>query len=178
MPVFTEADAELLVFTRKEGLLSRLGHDLKLTAGRFRIEVGESDGTQRPIEASCETTSLRLVCALRDGRDDPGELSASDRADIEQKLHRDVLESARYPSARLSAVATAAGTGYELRGTLELHGQRRPVVIAARPSDDRVVAELVLHQPHFGIRPFSAALGALKVHADVRLVVRIPARGL
>lgn len=174
MQVFTEKDAELLVFTRKEGLLSRLGHDLKLTADRFRIEVDEAG---RRVEATCEAASLRVVCALRDGRDDPGELSLGDQADINQKLQRDVLDTARHPTIRLSATAepAPAGDGYKLTGTLTLHGTSRPVTIPVRRSDQQLVAELEVHQPDFGIKPFSAALGALKVAADLRITVRVPA---
>lgn len=177
MRVFTGDDAELLVFTRKEGLLSRLGHDLKIAATRFRIEVDAATGQ---VEASCEASSFGVRCALRDGKEDPGELSADNRAEIDRSLQRDVLDSARHPAMRLSATAapapaTADQQSWRIRGTLSLRGVTRPVEIPVRRVDDKLVAELVLHQPHFGIKPFSAALGALRVHADVRLVVRVPA---
>lgn len=173
MQVFTEKEAELLVLTRKEGLLSRLGHDLKLAAGRFRIEIDEAG---RRVEASCEAASLRVVCALRDGRDDPGELSPGDQADINQKLQRDVLDVAHHPTIRLQGTAEPAGDGYKLTGTLTLHGKSREVTVPVRRSDQQLVAELEVHQPDYGIKPFSAALGALKVAADVRIQVRLPAR--
>jgi polyisoprenoid-binding protein YceI len=178
MPVFTSDDAELLVFTRKEGLLSRLGHDLKLAADRFRIEVDPETGR---VEASCEARSLSVRCALRDGRDEPGELSPDNRAEIDRNLQRDVLDSAHHPEIRLQGTATPTGTAaaaYQIRGTLSLRGATRPVEIAARRDGEQLVAELTLHQPDFGIRPFSAALGALRVHPDVRIVVRLPVAGL
>lgn len=177
MRVFTGDDAELLVFTRKEGLLSRLGHDLKLAATRFRIEV---DATTGQVEASCEAASFGVRCALHDGKEDPGELSPDNRAEIDRNLQRDVLDSAHHPTMRLSATASPApaseGQGsWRIRGTLSLRGITRPVEIPVRRVDDKLVAELVIHQPDFGIKPFSAAFGALRVHADVRLEVRVPA---
>lgn len=180
MQVFTEKEAELLVFTRKEGLLSRLGHDLKLAAGRFRIVVDGVDGaageSARRIEASCEAASLHVVCSLRDGRDAPGELSAGDLDDINHKLQRDVLDVARHPTVQLTATAEPAPDGgYRLTGTLTLHGTSRPIAVAVRRSEQHLIAELSVHQPDFGIRPFSTGLGALKVAADVRVQVRIPA---
>jgi hypothetical protein len=36
------------------------------------------------------------------------------------------------------------------------------------------VAEIKLHQPDFGIKPFTAALGALKVKPDVVVRVSVP----
>jgi hypothetical protein len=36
------------------------------------------------------------------------------------------------------------------------------------------VVELKLHQPDFGIKPFSAALGALRVKPDVMIRVSVP----
>jgi hypothetical protein len=37
------------------------------------------------------------------------------------------------------------------------------------------VSEVRVHQPDFGIKPYSAALGALKVQADVTVKVSAPA---
>ena len=41
-------------------------------------------------------------------------------------------------------------------------------------SIDDWVAELKLHQPDFGIKPYSAALGALKVKPDILVRVSVP----
>jgi hypothetical protein len=43
-----------------------------------------------------------------------------------------------------------------------------------RADGDRWVTDLKLHQPDFGIKPFSAALGALKVKPDVIIRVSVP----
>jgi hypothetical protein len=36
------------------------------------------------------------------------------------------------------------------------------------------VAEVKIHQPDFGIKPYTAALGALKVKPDVLVRVSVP----
>ena len=60
-----------------------------------------------------------------------------------------------------------------ITGELSLHGVTRPLAITARHVGDRWVADVPLHQPDFGIKPFSAFLGSLRVKPDVR--VRISA---
>ncbi|MBW1758625.1 MAG: YceI family protein, partial [Deltaproteobacteria bacterium] len=59
-------------------------------------------------------------------------------------------------------------------GTLQLYGKSRSIQTSVRATGGRWVAELKLHQPDFGIKPFSAALGALKVKPDVLVRVSVP----
>jgi polyisoprenoid-binding protein YceI len=68
--------------------------------------------------------------------------------------------------------------GYDVEGTLTLTGVSRPVTVEVRRDGERLVAEVLVHQPAFGIRPYSAMLGALKVKADVLVRVSVPAEGL
>jgi len=166
------ASAECLVFTFREGLLSAVAHDLKIRVTRFAIEIGEREWG---IEASFDPASLRVVCAVRDGVDVPGDLSDGDKRQIEQNILRDVLEAARYPEIRFaSARAHADGSGLAIEGVLTLHGARREITVRARPEGGAYVAEARLHQPRFGIRPYSALLGTLRVRADVAVRVRVP----
>jgi hypothetical protein len=43
-----------------------------------------------------------------------------------------------------------------------------------RAEGDRWVAEMNIHQPDFGIKPYTAALGALKVKPEVMVRISVP----
>jgi hypothetical protein len=167
-----ETTAECLIFTEREGLLGAMGHDLKLRVARFSIE---GDAVARHLAARFDAASLVVVAALRDGAEDPAALSESNRREIEGSIATYVLEAERHPEVRFVASAIdPSGPGYRLRGTLSLHGVEREIEVPVRREGERLVAEVRLHQPDFGIRPYSALLGALKVKPDVRVVVSAP----
>ena len=171
MPTYTAADAECLVYTFKEGLLSKVAHDLKIRVTQFELSV--EDGA---VKGTFDPSSLRVVCARKDGRDDPSALSESDKAKIEQHIRKDVLEVKRYGSIVFASTDVAIeGDRAAVKGELTLHGVTRPIVAQVARDGGSWTTEVPLHQPDFGIKPFSAMLGTLKVQPDVRVALRIPA---
>jgi hypothetical protein len=172
---FDPTSAECLVFTYAEGALSVLAHDLKITVERFSIVV---DDASAAVRASFAADSLRVVAAVRaDGREDHGALAAGDRRQIERTIVETVLEADRHPEIRFASTAvTGAGAGLVLAGRLALHGHERTVRVAARTGPVGLVAETKLHQPDFGIVPYRAMLGALRVKPDVLIRVIVPPR--
>lgn len=165
------ARCEVLVF--REGLLSAVGHDLILRATALEVEVAAD---ARAVEARIDARSLRVVTALRDGRPLPGALKASDVRDIEEAIATEVLHAARFPEIRLvSAEVQRTDGGYEVHGSLSLAGATRPIVLAVRREGDRLATEVTLHQPDFGVKPYRAMLGALRVKPDVVVRASIPA---
>ena len=70
--------------------------------------------------------------------------------------------------------AEPVGGSYRISGELTLHGKTRPLTVAGQARDGRQVFEVSLHQPDFGIKPYSAMLGTLKVKADVKVRIAVP----
>jgi hypothetical protein len=168
---FDETSAECLVFTYREGLLSAIAHDLQIRVTRFVIEADE---VGRAVDARFAADSLRVVCALRDGHETA--LRPGDAEQIEQSIRRDVLDSDRHPEIRFrSSRAEEQARGYLVAGTLEICGKQRPLEASIDREGDRWVSEVRLHQPDFGIKPYSAMLGALRVKADVLVRVTVNA---
>jgi hypothetical protein len=160
------------VFSYREGLLSGVGHDLELDVTRFQIEVDER---ARTVVARFDPGSLRVLRAMRDGKELPDALSDGDRATIEKHTRGDVLDAGHHPEICFTSSAVAdAGGGWDLTGTLALHGVERQITVQVRPEGGRMVATVPLHQADFGIRPFSALLGALKVKPDVTVRLSLP----
>lgn len=167
-----EPDCTVLTF--KEGLLSRVAHDLKLRVHRFGVD---GDASTRRLTATADPASLRVVCAMLAGRESPATLSASDCRKIDQSIATDVLEATRHPTIRFqSEPITVDGDKARIDGVLTLHGVSRPLHLDATRTDGTWYARVALHQPDFGIRPFTALMGTLRVRPEVTVVLRIPDR--
>lgn len=176
MPTYDASTAECLIYTFKEGLLSRLAHDLKLGVTSLSVTV---DTQPLAVRASFDTRSVQVLGFRRDGRDDPSPLGALERSQIESNLHTDVLGSARFPTAQfVSTSITPSGDGFVVRGVLTLHGRTAELAAPVRRVDDRYVATVALRQTAFGIKPYSAALGSLKVRDELTVTLAVPAAGL
>ena len=158
---------ECLVFTFKEGLLSPVAHDLKLRVGAMEVDIAADSSS---VEAVIDATSIEVVAAMKDGVENPGALSPRDRTQIADNIAKEVLHTKKHPRIGFrSKSIEALGDGYRLVGTLDLHGVSRDVSMDLRTDGERLSGELSLHQPDFAIKPFKAALGTLRVQADVRV---------
>ena len=62
----------------------------------------------------------------------------------------------------------------EVTGKLTLHGITRDVRLSVTQDGERRVGELRLDQRDFGIKPYSALLGALKIQPHVLVRVSLP----
>lgn len=175
MPHFDQASAECLVLTYKEGLLSAIAHDLEILVTRFDVDL---DAECRSIEARFDAASLRVISAVRSGVPDAAALSASDKRKIEHSIADEVLASAKHPSVSfVSTRVTPEDGGYRIEGRLTIRGRTQPIAFTTRPEAGYQVAEVTIHQPDFGIKPFSAMMGTLKIKPDVRVRISIPAQG-
>jgi len=171
---YHQDNADILVFTFKEGLLSAIAHDLKLRVTRFSIAIDEET---RAIDARFEPGSLCVVTAMKNGAEAPGALSDSDRRKIEDNVANDVLHPEKFPEVRFVSTSVEeddGGTGYRVRGRLTLCGQTRDVDFVSRSDGEGQVCEVKLHQPDWGIQPYSAMLGTLRIKADVIVRVALP----
>jgi polyisoprenoid-binding protein YceI len=176
VPQFDASSAECLVLTYKEGLLSAVAHDLEIRVTRFDLTV-EPDPIS--VRARFDARSLRVLGALRDGAVHPGARGDGDKQKIEHSLVADVLHADQYPEIVFASTqVTPEGEGYRVTGDLTLHGRTRSISFTARPEGERLVAEVRLHQPDFGVKPYSAMLGTLKIKADITVRGSVPRAGL
>lgn len=173
---FDPSNSECRVFTKRTGILSAVGHDLELAVGEYRIDVTDSSAPELRIDAEFAACSVRVVAAVVNGTPRQDVLSTHDQDTINRHIAQDVLESARYPYIVFRSMRVEHDDAeYRIHGLLSLHGADRPLLVPARRVGERIEAQAVVHQPAFGVRPFKAFAGALKVHPDA--VVRISATG-
>lgn len=172
MPRYDARDADCRIFTYKDGLLSAVAHDLELRVGSFEIEV--SDDRAR-ITARFDPRSIEVVDAIIDGQRSPGTLSARDKEKIQGNIVSEVIPVRKHPDVRFeSSEVSEDADGFTVRGRLELAGRSRELVVKAAREQGAAVAEVVLHQPDFGIKPYTAMLGTLKIKPEIRVRIRIP----
>lgn len=164
-------DARVTVFTFREGALSAIGHDLAIEARVFSLDIDDEDVTLVVDAASLVVRAARVA-----GADDARALSSSDKDKIARAIADDVLHARRFAEIRATA---RVPEGREGRASLTLHGVTRevPFVVDRLGVDkgaDTVRVTASFAPSLFGIRPYSALLGALRVKDSV--TVEIEAR--
>ncbi len=159
----------LSVRTGRTGAAAKAGHDLLLhiTAWQATLEVGE-DPAQTSIVLDADATSLRV----REGTGGMQALGDDDKASIEETIDDDVLKRQGI-EFRSTAVQTAAdGSRISVQGELTLVGKARPIAFDLTVDDDgKLSGRAVVKQTDWGITPYSALFGALKVSDEVEVVI-------
>lgn len=174
MKRFDQSSASCQIFTYKEGLFSALAHDLLINVNSFVIEISGDDAQ---VEGSFDAGSLRVECVIADGKKRRDILSTADMKEIDNNAFKDVLNAAAFKLISFSSTSVAReNSSYRVIGTLTLHGKSREIQFAVMKEDDCQVAEVRLHLPDFGIKPFSALFGAMKVKPDVLIRIAVPAK--
>lgn len=152
-------DASIHVLTFKDGLLARLAHDLRLELGRHAINV-EGD----TVSGLFWPDTLTVAGTLADGRLNPSGLSAKDCRDVVDNLQRKILETRKYPTVEFSGkISSRNEASLTIEGTLTIKGKSQNITLSANRNRGRVQGEVTLVPTRWGIRPFKAALGAIKL---------------
>lgn len=155
--------ARCSVFVYHEGLLASVGHDLTFAVRELSIDV---DWEARVVHARFDARSLHVVAPV---------LGARDQRTIEKHVMQDVLETGTYPFIEFtSSSAVPIEKGYAVEGRLALHGQGRTLSFTVATDTARATARVRVQQPDFGIRPFSAMLGTLRIKPEVDIEVDVP----
>ena len=161
--IITEGECRLYTF--REGALSALGHDLALRATRWSVDVRRE---ARTVTARVTAASVEVLCARRDGADDTHALSSGDRAKIERTARVEVLRADRFPEVVFEGQWVGDDPGV-VEGSLTLCGVTRPLAVRVARVAGRVVCTATVHQPTWGIAPYHAMLGALRVKPEVQV---------
>jgi hypothetical protein len=164
----------LTVLTFKDGLLSRLGHDLQLSLREFELTID-----QRQVDARFKTSAIVVDGAVRAGGGlDRYALTGRDEAEIREAIQSKVLLTESFPEAHLNATLTVKSEHeVSLRGMLELVGQAREIEFSIERRDRHLRGSVVLVPSRWGIAPYKALLGALRLHDRVEVRFDLPDPG-
>ncbi|MCA9538889.1 MAG: YceI family protein [Myxococcales bacterium] len=156
----TLTDGTVHVFTYKEGLLSKVAHDLRLSCDRFEVQL---DGEQ--VTARFWPGTLVVDGVMRDGRLDAGGLSASDKAKIRSNIQNEILHTGRHAEAQF----VGSLSGGRLSGKLTMLGRTVEVSAPVQVDEGRARGRVTLTPTRWGITPYRALFGAIKLQDRVEV---------
>jgi polyisoprenoid-binding protein YceI len=165
-------EGTLSVRTGRRGAAAMAGHDLLLhvTTWRGTLEVGE-DSSLVGVALDADATSLRV----REGTGGAKTLDDDDRANIEQTIDDEVLKG--HAIEFRSTSVHGDGAHVRVEGDLTLVGTARPLAFEVDVDEDGVLrGSAVVRQSAWGMKPYSAFFGTLKVadEVEVSLEARVP----
>jgi YceI-like domain len=172
---FGPENATLTVRTRRTGAASKAGHDLliEVTSWSAALELGDDAGGGS-LTLSADARSLRVL----EGTGGIQPLDADAKAGIEQTIDDEVLEGTPI-EFRSTTLELLAGAGaWRVEGELELARERRPIGFELHPSgDDRLTGTATVKQSDWGMKPYAALFGTLKVADEVEVAVETGPHG-
>jgi polyisoprenoid-binding protein YceI len=116
---------------------------------------------------AADSRSLRVI----DGSGGIKTLTGDDRENIQQTINDDVLKGCAI-EFRSTEVRGAPGGDLNVRGQLDLNGRQGPVTFDLAVGDDgHLTASTTVKQTEFGMKPYSALFGALKVADEVQIAI-------
>jgi len=174
------AKSKIEIHVAKDGFFKAFGHDHVVTTAKFSgdVQFVSAKVENSSVSFTADAGSLRVV--------DPGE-SEKDRSEVQAAmLGEQVLDIAHYPQIQFSSSAVKLASfskntfDLQVSGPLTLHGTLKPVTLPVRVqiSDDGSLTcdtEISLLQSDFGITPYKAAGGAVKVKDKIKLIFHIVA---
>jgi len=155
-------NATLQVKTGRSGAASAAGHDLTIDVTSWEATL---DTDEPSLELTADATSLSVL----EGKGGMKGLTEDDKADIKKTIDKDVLKqkAIHFKSTEVSGEGDLA-----VAGELEIAGKSAPVTFTLAIGDDGAFSATAdLTQSTFGIKPYSALFGALKVNDDLEVVV-------
>lgn len=171
--------SKLEVTTGKAGLFKAAGHIHQVRAGAFTGEV-QADPAKPAgarVALTIDAASLKIL--------DP-EASEKDRATSQSNMEGDkTLDIAQFTtikfvSKKVEVKPRQDSFDVTIDGLLQLHGVQKDVRVpcTVRIEGDTLTATgaAEIRQKDFGITPFSAGLGAVKVKNEVKISFEIVAR--
>ncbi|KKL96465.1 hypothetical protein LCGC14_1844190 [marine sediment metagenome] len=161
---------KMSVYTYKEGLLSTLAHDLLIDVKNFKVNlnVPEAGLTSGSLEVELQADSLKVDCAMKEGERQPDTLKEKDIADIEKDMAKKVLHPDKYPTVNFcSKEIKEKEVGYHVNGELSLHGVTKTIDFDIDTNGDNLKGRFSILQKDYGIKPFRAMLGTLKVKNEI-----------
>lgn len=166
----------LLIRTSRTGLGRRAGHDLTIEATRWSGGATVVGGA--PEESSVSVTVETDSLEVREGSGGLKPLTDGDRADIKRLLAGEgLLHTAAHPVITFrSTRVIGTPQSFEITGDLTIKGRTHPVTVHGSGDPDGTLRGWAsVTQSAWGIKPYTAFLGALKLADEVRVEFEVTA---
>jgi polyisoprenoid-binding protein YceI len=148
-------------------MAQKVGHDLILEVGQWQATFeATEDGVPTKISFEADPRSLQVL----EGHRGVKPLSDSDRTEIRSNIDDKILRG--QPIGFSSQSVEASEDQLAVHGDLTIAGTTKPTTFNLRLADDgHVTGTLPITQSDWGIKPYRAFMGALKVRDTVEIVL-------
>jgi len=154
---------------------AKLAHDLILSPTKWSgtLNVDADNPAASSAELTIDARSIEILETVGGMMS----LSDKDRKKIAKNMEEDVLHTNKFPELKFASTSVS-GTApkFQASGNMTIVGNTRPVNVDLNVNGTQVVATTSISQKDFGIKPFSAMMGAIKLRDDVdfELTVDLP----
>jgi hypothetical protein len=155
------SNGSLKVKTGKEGAAAKMGHDLVLGVNSWQATVEGGDSPS--ISLTADPGSVEVI----EGSGGAKPLSDKDRGDIKKSITNKVLGGSQITFT--SSTVEDNGGQMLAKGDLSIAGKSSQVSVPLSVSGNTISGSITLSQKDFGIKQFSAMMGALKVKDQVEV---------
>lgn len=154
---------------------AKLAHDLILTPTQWSgtMNVDADNPAASSASLTIDARSIEIVEAVGGMKS----LSDKDRRDIAKNINDKVLETGKHSQLTFESTSVSGSApNFNVAGNMTIRGNSRPVNVALSVNGTQVAAKTSISQKDFGIKPFSAMMGAIKLRDDVEfeLTVDLP----
>ncbi len=161
---FGPDNARLTIQTGRKGAASKAGHDLLMEVGSWQATLDPD--AQPALTLTADSRSLRVV----EGTGGVKGLDDDDKANIAKTIDDDVLKGCAI-EFRSNQLERLPSDSLRVTGELELAGRRNQVTFDLHVRDGALAGSAVVKQTDFGMKPYTALFGALKVADEVTVAI-------
>lgn len=168
---FGPNNGRLCVKIDREGMAKKMGHDLRLEVGNWsaNVSVDADNPANSQMTVNADMRSLQVIEWF--GGVKP--MTEGDKKDILKNAEKTA------PNGSVSFRSTSVqpmGEGARVQGDLVINGATQPAQFDIQVDAGLARCTAAIQQSLFGIKPFSAFMGALKVKdvVQIELEAKIP----
>lgn len=173
------SQSQVTAILLQEGFIARKyqNHRVEVRTFSGKIEVSLKDETQVAVEVEAEAKSLTNVDQA---------MSEFERKEFHNVLNNTVIETDKFPKIKFvsASVSDARRSGetrsFTLAGDLTLHGVTKrvsfPVSVTMNEEQLRATGEAKLKHSDFGMKPYTAGLGMIKIGDEVKISFAVVAK--
>lgn len=168
---FGPSNGKLNLSVYKDGVAKAMGHDLTLEVTEWQAEVVvDDDPGKSSVSASARTQSIKVL----EGHGGVKALSDKDKGDIIKNIDNKILKTDQYRDVTFESKSVkGGGDHFEVDGDLTIMGNTSPATMTIDVNGNSAKGHIPVNQTDFGIKPFSAMMGALKIKPNVDITFEL-----
>ena len=150
--------------TGRAGAAAKAGHDLVIEAKQWSGTATVGDAAESSVSVEVVASSLEVIS----GSGGAKALTDGDIGKIHKNIKEDALSTGKHPTISFRSTGIS-GTpdAFTITGDLTIVGKTKSITLSGKSAGGKVTGTGTIVQTEFGIKPFSALMGALKVADEV-----------